>query len=173
MVFATIGIFGFAILLLSLLFGHDHDHDFSDHDHDGAHDGDKGPSIFSVKMLAIVMVGFGIAGFGISAGTDWSMLAASLCGIGGAVVMGFLGYTVIKTIWSQQASSTITKSDIIGAVGRLIDAIGKDSVGQVACNVRGREDTYMAKTEDGHAIPLGATVKIIDKVGQYVIVVES
>lgn len=173
LLFATIGILGFAILLISLLFGHDQDHDFADQDHSGSADSDSGPSIFSVKMFAIEMVGFGVTGFGIMAGTDWSMLVASVFGLGGAAIMGLLGYAVISSIWKQQASSTITRSDIIGAVGRLIDAVPQDGVGQVACSVRGREDTYMARTKDGHSIPLGRTVKIVDKIGQHVIVEEG
>lgn len=173
LLFATIGILGFTILLISLFFAHDHDHDFSGTDHDALGDGDGGPSIISVKMLAMAMVGFGVTGFGVIAGTDWTMLVASLLGMGGAFVMALIGYAVIKSIWKQQASSTITRSDIIGAVGHLIDAIPPNGVGQVACSVRGREDTYMARTKDGHAIPLGHTVKIIDKVGQHVIVEEG
>ncbi len=171
-VFATIGILGFAILLLSLLFGHDHDHDFSGHDHDGS-DSNEGPSIFSVKMFAVEMVGFGVTGFGVRAGTDLSSVWASVAGLGGAAVMGIIGYTIIKSVWSQQATSTITKADIIGASGRLIDAIPRDGVGQIACSVRGREDTYLARTQDGHAIPHGRTVKIVDKVGQHAIVTEQ
>ncbi len=173
LLFATIGILGFAILLVSLLFGHDQDHDFSGTDHDALSDGDGGPSIFSMKMLAIAMVGFGVTGFGVIAGTDWTMLVASLFGMGGAAVMGLIGFTIIKSVWRQQASSTITRADIIGAMGRLIDAIPAGGVGQIACSVRGREDTYMARTKDGHTIPLGSTVRIVDKVGQHVIVEEA
>ncbi len=173
LLFASIGLLGFAILLISLMFGTDHDHDFSGHDHDTVSDGDGGPSVFSVKMFAIEMVGFGVTGFGVLAGTDLSMLVASLFGLGGAVVMGLLGFMIIKSIWKQQASSTITRTDIIGAIGHLIDAVPANGVGQVACSVRGREDTYIARTKDGHAIPLGTTVKIIDKVGQHVIVEEG
>lgn len=171
LLFATIGILGFAILLISLFFSHDHD--FSSPDNDIISDGDGGPSIFSVKILAIAMVGFGVTGFGIIAGTNFTMVMASLFGIGGALVMGIIGFTIIKTIWKQQASSTITRSDIIGSVGRLIDAIPANGVGQIACSVRGREETFMAQTKNGQAIPLGHTVKIIDKVGQHVIVEEG
>lgn len=173
LLFATIGILGFTLLLISLIFSHDHDHDFADHDHPGISDGEGGPSVFSVKMFAVEMVGFGVTGFGVKAGTDWSTLVASLCGIGGALVMGAVGFVIIKSVWRQQASSTITRADIIGSTGRLIDAVPADGVGQVACSVRGREDTYLARTKDGHAIALGRTVKVIDKVGQHVIVEES
>ena len=171
--FIIIGGLGFLILLISAVFGHDHDHDFADHDHDGMHDGDKGPSVFSIKMFAIAMVGFGGTGFGFQTGTDWPTSLVTLAACGGALVMGALGYVIIKSFWGQQTSSTVKASDIIGCTGRLVDAIPQNGVGQVECPVRGRQDMFLARTNDGHAIASGRTVKIIEKSGQHVIVEEA
>lgn len=118
------------------------------------------------------MVGFGGTGFGFQTGTDWSTAMVTLAACGGAFVMGALGYLIIKSFWTQQTSSTIKAADIIGCTGRLIDAIPQNGIGQVEYPVRGRQDTSLARTSDGHAIPVGRTVKIVEKSGQHVIVEE-
>jgi membrane protein implicated in regulation of membrane protease activity len=135
-----------------------------DADHGG------GPSIFSVKMIALLMVGFGAGSFGVRATTDASMFQASLAGIGGAVVIGAVGYAIIRAFYTSQASSTITNQDIIGCEATLIDAISKSGNGQVSCILRGREMTYLARSKDGQSIAKGTPVKIISRTGNIVTV---
>ena len=76
-VFATIFGVGFFILILSMVFGHDSDIDIDSGDFDA---GSSGPSVFSAKMIALLMVGFGAAGFGIRATTEYSMFYSSMGG---------------------------------------------------------------------------------------------
>ena len=75
LIFATIFGVGLFVLLINLIFGHDSevhvDADASGYDADA-----NGPSIFSVRMVSLVMVGFGAVGFGVRATTDWSMAVA-------------------------------------------------------------------------------------------------
>lgn len=166
--FATIFGVGFFILIMSLVFGHDADVDV---DHDiGVDHGSSGPSIFSMKVIALIMVGFGATGFGFRATTDWSMFQSSMAGIGGAVVLGAIGYLIIRGFYSSQESSTISDQDIIGHSGNLIDAIGEGSNGQVSCIIRGREITFLARSVDGTPIVKGAAVKIVSKIGNVVTV---
>jgi len=165
-IFATIFGVGFLVLIFSLIFGHDVDGDI---DHDFDHP-EAGPSIFSVKMIALLMVGFGSMSFGIRATTDASMLVASMAGVGGAAVIGGIGYFIIRAFYSSQASSTITDSDIIGCIATLIDAIPENGNGQISCMLRGREITFLARSKSGQAIARGNTVKVISKAGNIVTV---
>ncbi len=168
-IFASIFGVGFLILAISALFGGDSDIDTDvDIDHDvGA---GSGPSIFSVKMVSLLMVGFGAVGFGCRAASDMSMFHSSLAGVGGGVAVGIVGYLIIRAFYASQASSTIGNQDIVGQTANVIDAIDTDQNGQVACVVRGREITFLARSEDSSSIARGAQVTIVSKAGAIVTV---
>jgi len=172
LIFATIFGVGFVILIINLIFGADHDVDTGadvgiGHDVDG---GGHGPSIFSLRIISLLLVGFGAVGFGFRATTDMSMFQSSMAGIAGAIAMGAFGYLIIRMFYASQTSSTISDQDIIGLTGNLIDAIHGDQNGQVSCIVRGREITYLARSADGQSINRGAPVRIVEKAGSVVIV---
>ncbi len=166
MMFISIFAVGFVILLLSMIFGHDGDVD-GDVDADGL---DHGPSIFSTKLIALFMVGFGAGGFGLRATTDAGMFAASMTGVGGSAVVGLVGYFILRTFYRSQASSTIVDQDIVGSSGNLLDAIMEDGRGQVACVLRGREITFLARSKDGQSIKRGTPVMIVAKTANIVTV---
>lgn len=166
LVFATIFGIGFLLLIFNLLFGGDVADDV---DGDGGDAGD-GPSILSVRMLALLMVGFGAVSFGMSATTEATMFVCSMGGVGGAVVVGAIGYVILRAFYSSQASSTVTDADVIGKTANLIDSISENGTGQIAAVVRGREMTYLARSHDGQPIPKGAPVRIVSKVGNTVTV---
>lgn len=172
LIFITIFAVGFVILLISLIFGHDTDidadvdGDVSDVVESDAH----GPSIFSVKMVALLMVGFGAVGFGVRSTSESEMWIASLAGVGGAAVIGIIGYLIIRAFYASQESSTITDGDVIGQRATLLDAITEGGNGQVVCIIRGREMTYLARSADGKPIDRGTPVRITDKTGPRVTV---
>ncbi|HKK20095.1 MAG TPA: hypothetical protein VJ983_01375, partial [candidate division Zixibacteria bacterium] len=92
-IFATIFGVGFLVLLISIIFGHDTDvHVDADASGVDAH----GPGVVSVKMIALMMVGFGAVGFGTRATTDWSMFKSSMAGLVGAAAVGVAGYLILR-----------------------------------------------------------------------------
>ncbi|MFH1699299.1 MAG: NfeD family protein [Candidatus Zixiibacteriota bacterium] len=165
LIFATIFGIGFLILILSLLFGHDHD---IDADASGDLDSADHPSVFSVKVVALFMVGFGSVGFGLRTTTDWTMIASSMGGVAGAIVVAGIGYVIIRAFYASSESSTINDRDVIGQTANVIDAIDGNNYGQITCIVRGREITFLARTDDGEVIARGAPVKIVSKSGNVV-----
>ena len=172
LIFASIFGVGFLILIISLIFGHDTDVDAGiDMDHDVGGDA-HGPSIFSIKMVSLLMVGFGAVGFGMRATTDLTMFQSSLAGVGGAIAVGAIGYFILRMFYASQASSTISDQDILGVDGNLIDGINHDQNGQVACVVRGREMTFLARSHDSQSIRRGTPVRIVGKSGSIVTVKE-
>jgi membrane-bound ClpP family serine protease len=172
LIFASIFGVGFVILIISLIFGHDADVDGGmDMGHDVGGDV-HGPSVFSIKMIALLMVGFGAVGFGMRATTELSMFQSSLAGVGGAIAVGAIGYIILRMFYSSQASSTVSDDDIVGTEGNLIDAIDHDQNGQIVCIVRGREITFLARSHDSQSIRRGAPVRIIAKAGSIVTVTE-
>lgn len=165
-IFATIFGVGFVVLILSLIFGSDAEVEAdADADHGG-----HGPSVFSVKMIALLMVGFGAVSFGVRASTDATMFMSSMAGVGGAIVVGAIGYVIIRAFYASQESSTVTDADIIGCNANLIDAIVEAGTGQVACVIRGREITYLARSKDGASINRGVPVRVLSKTGNVVTV---
>jgi hypothetical protein len=160
-VFATIFGVGFLILILSMIFGADADGDFDT----GADfsDGGHGPGILSIKMLALLMVGFGAVGFGVRTTTEWTMFQASAAGLGGAVAVGIAGYLILRMFYASQASSTITDSDLLGLTAHTSDAISEGGYGEISCSVRGRAITFLARSADGKAIPRLTPVRIVSK----------
>jgi len=172
LVFLSIFIVGFALLVFAMIFGHDTDGGF---DHDlggggGVDHGGIGPSIFSVRMISLLLVGFGGGGFGVRATTEATMLAASLAGLAGAAIVGIAGYVIIRMFYSSQASSTITDRDIIGCTANMIDGISGSGNGQISCILRGREITYLARSRGGESIPRGTPVRVVGKSGNIVTV---
>ena len=104
-------------------------------------------------MIALLMVGFGCGGYGIRATTEASMLLSTMAGLGGALIMGLVGYALIRMFYTSQASSTVTDQEIIGHEATLLNSVPSDGVGQVSCTVHGREITYMARSSGGKAEP--------------------
>ncbi len=164
-IFATIFGIGFLILVISLFFGGDSDFDV-DADADAGH----GHGVFSIKLVALLLVGFGATGFGARSTTEWSMFQCSMAGVGGAAIVGLVGWVILRAFYASQESSTVNDEDIIGQTANLIDAIGENRNGQVACIIRGRELTFLARSADGKAIKRGTPVKIIAKTASVVTV---
>ncbi len=167
-IFITIFGMGFLILIISLIFGHDTDVHV-DVDASGADVG-HGPGIFSVRLFALAMVGFGAVGFGVRATTEWTMFQSSMAGIAGALGIGAIGYFILRVFYASQESSTISDRDIIGGEAYLTDAISGGQNGQVACIIRGREITFLARSSDGNPIARNAPVRIVGKSGSIVTV---
>lgn len=163
-VFISIFGVGFSILILSVIFGADSDID-SDMDA-----GVEGPSIFSIKLISLLMIGFGAVGFGCMATTDMTMFQSSLAGVGGAAAVGAVGYMIIRLFYTSQASSTIRNQDLIGKTANVIDAIEKNQNGQIACVMLGREITFLARSIDGLSIKRGEQVEIVSRAGNVITV---
>jgi hypothetical protein len=94
-VFIAIAAAGFILLLGGSVFGHDHDHDAHvDHDHDGEGADEPTVSIFSIKVLATFVMGFG-AGGAIAAYYNAGPLAATGVGFGTGVILALLMYAAV------------------------------------------------------------------------------
>jgi membrane protein implicated in regulation of membrane protease activity len=93
-----------------------------------------------------------------------------MAGIAGAIVIGGVGYFIIRAFYASQASSIITDSDLVGCTATLLDAIPRNGSGQIACVLRGREITFLAHSKDGRPMAKGARVRVVEKSGNVVIV---
>ena len=173
LVFVAIAIVGFIFVAGAVIFGHgDVDHSV-DHaiDH-GAGDGADGTiSIFSTRVIATFIMGFGVAG-AIARINDLSYTLSSLIGAGSGIVLAALMYAILFVLVKEQATSIISTQDIVGATGQVTVPIEGGHVGEVGISFRGLYKAYSAVAEGRADIPRERTVKVTGLSGQNLVVKE-
>ncbi|HEU4391927.1 MAG TPA: hypothetical protein VFV34_29340 [Blastocatellia bacterium] len=166
-VFLSIAAIGFLFLLVSVifgdLFGHDFDHGF---DHDMDH---GGPGLLSPRIISVFITAFGGVG-AIAISQGYRVFPASAFGVAAGFVLGGLVYFFARFLYSQQATSTISTSDLVGRTAQVIVGIPAKGVGQVRCLVGETMIDKIARSSDGGEIASNSVVKIEQIVGESVIV---
>ncbi|MGH9369891.1 MAG: NfeD family protein [Thermoanaerobaculia bacterium] len=162
LLYAAIGAFGLLFLLMMLfvgeVFGGDHDvhaeTDVGHADADGA-----GPSIFSSRVIASFLTAFGVGGV-IARYYNLSHPLSSGIGFVAGIALAVIVYQFARLLYSQQASSEVRMSSLVGQTAEVTIGIPEGGVGQVTLTVGGERSTHIARTADGHAIAPGAAVAI-------------
>jgi membrane protein implicated in regulation of membrane protease activity len=173
-IYAAIGAFGFLFLLAMLfvgeVFGGDHEIHVGDvgADHgDFGHEG--GPSIFSARIMASFLTAFGVGGV-VARYYDLPHPAAAGCGVVTGVVMSGLVYQFAKILYSQQASSDIHMTGLIGKLAEVTVGIPRGGMGQVTLEYGGERTTQIARSKDAGALPPGTAVIVTALLGDSIIV---
>jgi membrane protein implicated in regulation of membrane protease activity len=174
LIYAAIGGFGLLFLLVMLfvgeVFGGDHDlhaGDVAAGHGDVGHEG--GPSIFSARIMASFLTAFGVGGV-VARYFDLSHPVASGTGVVFGVVMAGVVYLFARALYSQQASSIVSLSALVGHSGEVSVRIPDGGVGQVALTMGGELTTQIARSVDGRGIPPGARVVVKELRGDSLIV---
>lgn len=174
LIYGAIGAFGFLFLLIMLfvgeIFGGDHEvgaHDVSVEHGDADHGG--GPSIFSVRVMASFLTAFGVGGV-VARYYDLPHPAASGVGVASGIVLSGIVYQFAKFLYSQQASSDIRMTSLVGRSAEVSVAIPKGGVGQIALTSGGERSEHIARSADGQALSRGAEVVITHLRGDSVVV---
>jgi hypothetical protein len=119
------------------------------------------PSFFSLKVLRIVMLCFGLGGnVGLKLGFSFygSLITATITGfISGYIVYKTFTYIYSQTIYNHQDPV------IIGKEARVTLSIPADGFGQIIVYIIGQRLVFRAKSADNSAINKGEKVKIITK----------
>ncbi len=164
LIYAAIGAFGLLFLLVMLfvgeVFGGDHEVHPGDigTDHgDVGHEG--GPSIFSARIMASFLTAFGVGGV-IARYYELSHPASAGIGVVSGVVMASVVYQFAKLLYSQQASSEVRMTGLVGRTGEVSVGIPAGGVGQVTLEYGGERTTQIARAADGAAIQPGALVEV-------------
>jgi membrane-bound ClpP family serine protease len=172
MVFISIALAAFIIVAGSFLFGHDgdvgHDGDDMSHDTDG---GGSEPtiSVFSTKVIATLLMGFGAAG-AIATHYGASYVIASLIGVLCGVVLGGLMYFILELFYNQQSSSLVATSAAVGCTGAVTVSIGEGAPGEVGLFLEGQYRTFSATSNDGRPIAKGQSIMVVRNVGSHLVV---
>jgi len=164
--FLAIAIFGFVFLIGSSILGDLFDHGDFGHDADGH---GAGPSLLSSRILSVFVTAFGSFGaIGIHLG--YGVGVSTAMGFGGGVVFAGVIYLFASFLYSQQASSHVQTSDLLGNTAQVSVAIPKGGVGQVRCVLGDTVVEKVARAADNEGIPVNALVKISTIVGGVVLV---
>ena len=132
LLYAAIGAFGLLFLLVMLfvgeLFGGDHDvHVEADLSGHGDVDHGSGPSLLSARIMASFLTAFGGGGV-IARYYDLSHPVASGVGLVSGVVMAGIVYQFAKVLYSQQASSEIRMTSLVGCTAEVTVGIPEGGV---------------------------------------------
>lgn len=174
-IYAAIGAVGFLFLLVMLFVGDvGGDHDFGGHDvggHDVAHgDADHGgPGLFSARIMAAFLTAFGVGGV---VGRYYGLPHPAASGIGvlAGVVMAGLVYQFAKLLHSQQASSEVRVTSLVGKLAEVSVAIPASGVGQVVLIASGERTEHIARGANGIAVPRGTEVIVTGLRGDSLVV---
>src|SRR5574338_388377 len=155
-IYAAIATFGFLLLagmlVLGDIFGGDHE---IGADHGGFEHGDAGgPSIFSVRVMASFLTAFGVGGV-IARYYGLSHPAASGVGAVSGIVLSGLVYQFARILYSQQASSEVHMTSLVGKTAEVSVAIAEGGVGQIMVTLGGERSEHIARSADGHAVARG------------------
>jgi membrane protein implicated in regulation of membrane protease activity len=167
--FLAIAIFGFVFLIGSSLLGDMFEHGDLGHDTDGH---GAGPSILSSRILSVFVTAFGSFGaIGIHIG--YGVGVSTAMGFGGGVLFAGVIYAFASFLYSQQASSHVHTSDLVGSTAQVSVAIPKGGMGQVRCTLGDTVVEKVARAANNEEIPVNILVKINTIVGEVVLVVRA
>jgi membrane protein implicated in regulation of membrane protease activity len=174
LIYAAIGAFGLLFLLVMLfvgdVFGGDHDVHVGEAGGghvDVGHDG--GPGFLSARIMASFLTAFGVGGM-VARYYGLSHPAASGWGVAAGAVMSGLVYQFAKILYSQQASSEVRMTRLIGKTAEVTVGIPQGGMGQVTLEYGGERTTQIARSKDGGAIAPGTGVVVTDLRGDSIIV---
>ena len=172
-IFLGIAALGFLFLMASFVFGELFGHgDLGGDDadlHGDVHGDVQGVSFFSTRVLSVFVTAFG--GFGaIGIHLGYQIEIATAIGLLGGAIFGGIIYLFASFLYSQQASSDIRVSELVGRTAQVSVAIPKGGLGQVRCTLGESVVEKLARAQDGGEVPCNTSVKIEAVVGETVLV---
>lgn len=165
-VFLGIATLGFVFLLITFIVGDVFDSFGIESGLDGGADG----HIFlDSRVISVFVTAFGGFGaIGIQAGL--SITLSSILGLGGGIVLGGLVSLFGRFLYRQQATSSVTTSQLIGRTAQVVVSIAPGSLGQVSCRVGEERVEKLARARDNREIKAGTTVRVDEVAGDSLIV---
>jgi membrane protein implicated in regulation of membrane protease activity len=169
LVYAAVGAVGLLFLLVMLVVGDvfGGDHDAGGFDHDG--DAGGGPGFLSARVIAAFMTAFGVGGV-VGRYYGLSHPASSGVGVAAGFAMAGVVYQFARFLYSQQASSELRITRLIGLHAEVTVSIPPNAVGEIIVTAGGERTAHIARSNDGGAIAAGTEVVITSLLGQSVVV---
>ena len=166
LVFLGIATLGFVFLLISLVVGDLFDSFGFETGLDGVA---EGHALLDSRVISVFVTAFG--GFGaIGIQMGLSIVASSLLGLAGGVILGGLVSLFARFLYKQQSTSSVTTSQLVGRTAQVIVSIAPGSIGQVSCRIGEERVEKLARARDNAEIKAGVTVRVDEVAGDSLIV---
>ncbi len=166
MVFLSIAALGFVFLLISLVVGDIFDSFGFETGLDGVADGH---GFLDSRVISVFVTAFG--GFGaIGIQMGLPIVASSLIGLGGGLLLGGVVSLFGRFLYKQQATSSVNTAQLIGRTAQVVVSIAPGSMGQVSCRVGEERVEKLARARDNREIKAGVTVRVDEVAGDSLIV---
>jgi membrane protein implicated in regulation of membrane protease activity len=163
--FLGIGALGVLFLLLSFFFSEY----LEAFELEEASDASGEPGLVSLRTVSIFVTGLG--GLGAMAQLRGAGTAVSAgVGAAGGLALAGLVYAFARYLHSQQSSSLVEMTELIGLRAEVIVSIPGTGVGQIRCQVGETVVEKIARSLDGDAFPLNTPVRIEKVAGETVTV---
>ena len=165
-VFLLIAGIGFVFLIISLVVGDLFDSFGMD---TGLGSGVDGHGFLDSRVLSVFITAFG--GFGaIGIQMGLGIVASSVIGLAGGVVLGGLVSLFARFLYKQQSSSSVTTAQLVGRTAQVIVSIQPNNLGQVSCRIGEERVEKLARSKDGQEIKAGSIVRVDEIAGDSLIV---
>jgi membrane protein implicated in regulation of membrane protease activity len=165
-VFIAIAAFGLVFLVVSLLFG-ELLNDFGLGGDGGG--GPDGHGFIDTRSVAVFLTAFG--GFGaIGVRSGLGVVPSALLGLASGLVLGGAVALFGRFLYSQQSTSSVSGSQLVGRTAQVTVTIPAGGVGQISCRIGEERVEKIARSREGGELKSGALVLIEEFTGDSVIV---
>lgn len=162
--FVVIGTIFLLLTTLSLIFGEVidflEDIDFPDFLEFLEFGDPDAPSLFSLRVISAFFAAFGYSGALAIRIWDPGVVPATLVGSLSGIVFGGIVFGVIRWLYAQGGTSSITYDQLVGMPATVTLEIREGATGRVNCNFGLQDFTLSAKSVGGIAIPFNTGVVV-------------
>ena len=153
--------FGGTLLAASLILGAKH------HDHDGGTADDGSFDVMAWVPVTSLRFWTFFLGFGGAVGATLTALG-SAGPVAIAIVAGVVGWVTgaaavatLRALRTRAVDSTTSAGELAGATAEVLVAVARGEVGKVRVEAKGRQQDFLAETDDDAPLPAGSRVFVV------------
>jgi membrane protein implicated in regulation of membrane protease activity len=95
-----------------------------------------GPGIFSLKLIMIFLIGFGMCGF---ISEYLGLPVPFIIGLVGGFIIWFVCYKALSWLYKQQSTSQVSSASFVGKEAKITVPIPKGGTGEIYSKIKGTE----------------------------------
>ena len=169
LVFFLIAVAGLMMLAISVIVGEIFEFlDFTDFLGAGDIGGGDGGGPITTPALALALTAFGATGM-LTQWAGWNIALSVGTSLVSAIAFGALGGWIAIMFYKQTSGTEDAFASVIGRYGEVITSI-TTTPGEVQISSYGGTHTRLARSKSGNVIPTGAIVRIVDIMGNTLVV---